>query len=40
VGLQADWLLAAFVLRERVTRIQVVGILLGLLAIPLISSNL
>jgi drug/metabolite transporter (DMT)-like permease len=36
----ATVLLAAFVLRERVTRIQAVGILLVLLAIPLISAQL
>ena len=36
----ATVLLAAFVLRERVTRVQGVGILLVLLAIPLISAQL
>jgi drug/metabolite transporter (DMT)-like permease len=36
----ATVLLAAFVLRERVTRVQAVGILLVLLAIPLISAQL
>lgn len=34
----ATVVLAAFVLRERVTRIQVIGILLVLLAVPLISA--
>jgi drug/metabolite transporter (DMT)-like permease len=36
----ATVLLAAFVLRERVTRIQGSGILLVLLAIPLISAQI
>jgi drug/metabolite transporter (DMT)-like permease len=35
----ATVLLAAVVLRERVTRIQTAGILLALLAIPLISAQ-